>query len=200
MPNNIIDLDSFPPFCNDDDDDHGGSILKKNSVYITIDDLNDFFSIGKKSAIDIIHINCRSFLKKFNELLQLINLVSGSLTAIAVTETWLSAATQDLYCIPGYKFVSSTRPDKTGGAVGIFVPNHFNFTVRYDLCRINGFIECIFVSINLPPKGKFKIILGCVYRPTNSEVDLYNCEIVDLLKIIDQEGDCMVLIAGDYNL
>jgi len=64
---------------------------------------------------------------------------------------------------------------------------------------MNSFIECLFVVIELPQK-KLKVLLGCVYKPPNSDINLFNCKIVDLLKLIDIERNSLVLIADDYNL
>jgi len=153
---------------------------------------NLFFDVNKKSAVDIIYLNCRSLKKHFSEILQLLELVSGPLTAMAVTETWLTYETQDLYNIPGYNFVSNTRPDNIGGGVGIFVNRmQFDFIVRLDLSRMNSFIECLFVVIELHQKNKLKVLLGCVYRPPNYDINLFNCEIVDLLKLIDIERNAI---------
>jgi len=82
--------------------------------------LVDFFNPAKTSSIDLIHINCRSKRNKFSELLQLVEIISGPLTAIAVTETWLTLDTQDLYRVPGYKFVSHPHIHRTGGGLFLY--------------------------------------------------------------------------------
>ena len=119
--------------------------------------------------------------------MNLLGLISGSISAIAVTETWLTVDTQDLYHIPGYTFLSNTRINKTGGGVGFFINNQLDFAERVDLCRMNSFIECLFVNIVSPSTGQFKVLLGCVYRPPNADINLFNSEIINLLKIIDNE-------------
>jgi len=49
-------------------------------------------------------------------------------------------------------------------------------------------------------ESNFKLLLGCVYRPPNTDINLYNCEIIKLFQLIEGERHSMVMIAGDYNL
>jgi len=79
-------------------------------------------------------MNCRSIRIKFSELLQLVENTSCPLTAIAVTEMWLTIDTQDPYHVPGYKLVSHPCIYRTGRGVGFFINNLYEHTVRSDLC------------------------------------------------------------------
>ena len=137
-------------------------------------------------------------IKKLFSVLNLIDIISSPLTAIAVTETWLTAETESSYSIPGYKFIAKPRIGKLGGGVGIFINSDFHYTVHLDLCRMSVFVECLFIEI--PQKGKLNILIGCVYRPPNTDVNLFNSEILTILKLIDSEKNKLVLLAGDYNL
>jgi len=60
---NNLDAQSLLDFDNDDDGNHDGALFSQNSVYITVDKINDFFGFGNRSAVDIIHLNCRSLKK-----------------------------------------------------------------------------------------------------------------------------------------
>ena len=120
------------------------------------------------------------------------------LTAIATTETWLNSNNHDTVCIPGYNFVSKSRPVKRGGGVGLFINEMYTFIIRDDLCRMYDFIECIFVEI--PQENKRNLLLGCVYRPPNSDVVAFNAELLDILNIITSQKQMNVCIAGDCNL
>jgi len=175
--------------------------FRNNSIYVEVNKLCNLFDFTNKSAINLIHINCRSLKKNFNDILTMLNIISSPFTAIAVTETWLTPFTQHLYSIPGYTFVSQSRDDKTGGGVGIFINNRLSFTLRSDLCHTGSFIEYLFVNISFfTKKGKFNLLLGCIYRPPNSDISSYNSEIINILKLIERGKYSMVLIAGDYNL
>lgn len=69
--------------------------------------------------------------QNFNEVLTLQHTSSRILTAIAVTETWLTGDTQDLYTIPGYKFVSQPTVNKIDDGVGLLIKTDFKFEIRY---------------------------------------------------------------------
>ena len=175
------------------------TIFQLDSRYIDESKLNEFFRFQCTSAINIIHINCRSFNKNYCGIVNLLRILSKPLTAIAITETWLTVSNQDAFFLPGYNFVSQPRKDKTGGGVGIYINCDFVYKLRSDLCRLCTFIECIFIE--LPQKAKCNsTIIGCIYRPPNTDISLFNSEIVKILKIIDSENNKICLLAGDYNL
>jgi len=185
----------------DDDLSLSDSILNSlspNSPYINESELNDFFHPQGARAINFIHINCRSIKKNFREFVSLIELLSKPLSVIAVTETWLNSQNENTYSIPGYKFTSLSRTEKTGGGVGIFINTHFSFVLRPDLNRMTSYIECLFIEITQP--GKASLLVGCVYRPPNSDLDLFNSEILLLLSKIDCGKKKIALLAGDFNL
>ena len=197
-PDSALDLASLLK-CTVGKDDVDDILSKLGSKYMSVDKLNDFFKSGKMSAMDIIHINCRSMDKNFDEVLCLYSTISAKLTAIAVTETWLSVDTQDFYYISGYKFTSNLRCDKSGGGVEMFVRDKFDYTVCLDLSCSCSFIECVFVTIDVPQKRKFKLIVGCIYRPPSADKNLFIAEITNILQKIESEKSCMVVLAGDYN-
>jgi hypothetical protein len=197
MAPNLDDMVNPNDFV-EDDNDCGSAVFSLYSPYIAECKLNDFFEFPGLPAINLIHINCRSMKKNFGNIVNLLSLLSKPLTAIAVSETWLSVVNQDTYHIAGYKFISLPRPDKIGGGVGIFVNDDFSFKLRPDLNRMSISIECMFVEILQSHKPN--ILFGCFYRPPNTDIALFNAEIVLLLKIIDNEKNKIVLLAGDYNL
>ena len=81
--------------------------------YLTSDKLNKFFNLEDNSALNLLHINCRSLKKIVGPLNNLLNSMSSYLSAIAVTETWLTDALHDVYHIPGYKFIGQSRVNKS---------------------------------------------------------------------------------------
>ena len=188
-----LDVQDYDPFLFDDPMDP----FPKNSPYIEESKLNDFFNFQSSSAINLIHINCRSLKQNFREVVNFLELLSKPLTAIAMTETWLNASNQDTFIISGYKFVSQIRSDKIGGGVGIYVNTDLPYKLRPDLCRNTCYIECLFIEIL--QKGKDNVLIGCIYRPPNTDTNLFNSEIVLLLKTIDNEKKKLALIAGDFN-
>ena len=183
-----------------DDDEilFDASVNPQNNIYIEECKLNDFFEFQDKPAINVMHINCRSMKKNFSNIVNLLSTLSRPLTAIALTETWLTVSNQDTYQLPGYKFVSHIRINKTGGGVGIFISNEHSYKIRPDLCRMTCDIECVFVEIT--QKGKPNVLIGSIYRPPNTDIVTYNSEFESILKIIDSDNKRMSILAGDYNL
>ena len=124
--------------------------------------------------------------------------MSSYLSAIAVTETWLTDALHDVYHIPGYKFIGQSRVNKCGGGIGIFVNNCFDYKLRPDLCQISQCIECLFIEIHRA--GKQLIVIGCIYRPPNTDTSVFMSEMLSILNKIDQISNKIAIIAGDFNL
>jgi len=70
--------------------------------YYLEQDLHDFFKFGDHFAINLLHINARSIKSNFQKIENLLSNISGTLTAVAITETWLTVALKDVYLLPGY--------------------------------------------------------------------------------------------------
>jgi len=158
----------------------------------------NFFHFEEQGAVNIIHINCRSLKKNFDHVSLLLSNIKYPLTAVALTETWLTADQNNVYNIPGYKFVSQHRSDKLGGGVGFYVDNRFESKTRSDICLSLSLIECLFLEII--QLGKVNILIGCVYRPPGTNVSAFNAELLKVLITFDNEKKNIILLAGDYNL
>src|ERR1051325_3463070 len=90
-------------------DDHSFDLCSNCiTKYLTEDSLNNFFHQRKSAAINFLHVNCRSLQKNFFSVTNLLN-TCHPLTALALTETWLTTLSQDIHRIPGYNFVSNIR-------------------------------------------------------------------------------------------
>ena len=63
---------------------------------------------------------------------------------------------------------------------------------------MSQYIECLFIEII--QVGMCSIILGCVYRPPNTDVALFNSHFLTILTIINSGKNNIAIIAGDYNL
>ena len=159
--------------------------------------LNNFLSSAQLHNLSLMHCNCRSIANCFDSLLNLLLPVTCTPNIIAVTETWLNSSNNDLFQIPGYTFVSQPRPSPHGG-VGIFVCNKFTIIEHPELNLIQPFLECLFVELNSP--GNHNILVGCVYRPPNSDFALFNTALINILSEIDRKPFKTVAILGDFNL
>jgi len=86
--------------------------------YLREDQLATFFKFSDLVCVNLMHVNCRSLQKNFKPLLNSLHIAFCSLTAIALTETWLTPQNQDMFIINGYNFVVNSRSDRIGGGVG----------------------------------------------------------------------------------
>ncbi len=169
-----------------------------NSEYLEEGKLNDFFNFNNNSSLNLIHINCRSMNKNFKSLANLLHRIDGPLTAIGVSETWLNSINEENYCISGYKFVCMSRSDKIGGGVGLFVNNNYVFNVQSEISFIKSSIECIFVEI--VQNGSSNIIVGCIYRPPNSDLSQFTNELDNILITLNKKCKMPKFLMGDFNL
>ena len=190
---------SFEPGEFDDDDlDSSDTQMFTNSNYITEDELSKFYNpVNHFSAINLLHVNCRSLKKNFNHLKNLISMISEPVMAIAVTETWLVDSLHHAYELPNYNFVGKSRTSRGGGGVGLYLNNCINYKLRPELCRMCEYLECVFVEID--QSDKQNIIVGSIYRPPNTDSVLFNGEITSILQCIDGESK-LICVAGDFNL
>lgn len=183
-----VDLNAATPdFSNSD------SISK----YVTENELNAFFKLSCNSSINILHINCRSIKKNYNSITNLLNMLEAPLSVIAVSETWLTESVHDVYSIPGYNFFAKSRTGKIGGGVGLYVSNNLDCKILSDLCHMNEHLECIFLECR--QVGIPTFIIGSVYRPPNSDLELFNSDLVSILDYVNGMNK-LAIIAGDFNL
>ena len=153
--------------------------------------------ITDKNILTLMHCNCRSISNCFDALLNLLLPANNPPSVIAVTETWLTTDNSDLFQIPNFTFVSQPRPTPHGGT-GIFVSNQFNVVVRSDLNLIESFIECLFVELS--GSTTHNILIGCIYRPPNSDLALFHLAVTNFLSKIDSKPYKTIAILGDFNL
>ena len=116
---------------------------------------------------------------------------------IGITETWLRDSSHHTD-ITGYNFVHNPRKDRTGGGVGLYLADNFDFKCRPDLVfSCTECAESLFVKINRPKEKN--IIVGVVYRPPNQNLQDFMNSLDSLLASIPKENKiCYVL--GDWNL
>ena len=174
------------------------SDCSQTSKYITEGEVNNFMCFDVTTAINLLHINCRSLKKNFNSFSTFINGFLNPLLAIGVTETWLNESHDDIYSLHGYNFISKPRINKSGGGVGLYVNNQIDFIIKQELCLTESYIECLFVEI--VQADKRNILIGCIYRPPNTDLGLFNNYISSVLSVIDKGNNKLAFILGDFNL
>jgi len=183
-----IDLDPDENFLN--------LVTDSSSCYLTENDLHDFFHFDDKLCFNVLHVNCRSLNRNFEALQNLLSSVSGKLSVIAVSETWLTELSQDTFNLSGYTFASKCRTNKIGGGVGLYIDSTIDYKICSEVSFVSDSIECIFVE--LQQESSSNIIVGCVYRPPNTDVSIFNIELLTILNKIEGKKSRPTIIAGDF--
>ena len=131
------------------------NVFACDSSYLVLDEVNNFFFHNQSSInYNVMHINCRSIPSNYVSLLSTLSPLKKSISAICVSETWLKAHNENLFQLPGYNFVSNSRPLKIGGGVGIYLDKAFRFNILHDVTIMSDTIECIFVELSLEKAKK----------------------------------------------
>ena len=137
-------------------------------------------------------LNICSLKHKIHELQTILK--SDNINIMTVSETHLDALISDGEIeIPGYCIFRKDR-NRFGGGVAIYVQNHIPVKTRNDL--MNPAIEALWLQIHLPHTKP--LIIGCCYRPPNSNVQ-YIEEICTMLQRATDE-DREVYFLGDLNI
>ncbi|XP_033101098.1 uncharacterized protein LOC117104384, partial [Anneissia japonica] len=96
-----------------------------------------------------------------------------------------------------YSLLHSSRINRTGGGVAIYLDQNLQYTVRNDLSNlVSTTAESIFIEIKAEPKN---IILGTVYGVPDLSLLTFNSDISFLLDVINNENK-KTYIAGDFNI
>ena len=100
--------------------------------------------------------------------------IDYNFSLIGLSETWLQNQTCDLYDLEGYEFVETHRTTKSGGGVGVFINEKYQFYKRTGLCQLDDCLECVTIEIE---KHNFEvdknIIVSVIYRPPNTDTDVF---------------------------
>ena len=91
-----------------------------------------------------------------------------------ITETWLRDSSHHTD-ISSYNFVHNPRKDRTGGGVGLYLADNFDFKC----VDVTECAESLFVEISRPKEKN--IVVGVVYKPPNQNLqDFMNSRILCL--------------------
>ena len=182
-----------------DPDLNFNELMPSNSRYMIESEVNELVKDKPcNSGMSFLHINCRSLIGNFDRFRVLTTNLLDSFSVIGVSETWLNDDTFNMVNLPGYNFISNHRRGKTGGGVGLYLGDYFQYKLIQD-CNISNpeVIESLFVEIS-NPLGK-NIIVGTVYRPPNQNLVSFIEDFNKILSIISKDNkQCYIM--GDFNL
>ena len=98
---------------------------------------------------------------------------------IGLTETWLNESNQDILGFPNYNHVYMYRQNKTGGGVSILLQTHIQYKELTEFSICNELFECVFVEVEMTGNN---VIIGCIYRPPNSNLSQFNNDFAAIIK------------------
>ena len=170
-----------------------------------LDDLPEDTEIVRKNKneILIIHMNCRSIIKKIEELVQLIESLNPDI--ICLTETWYDKSVPKGFQIPpGYKIIRKDRTEKFqnlhkkkgGGGVAILHKSQLNVTFKESLTDKTE--DILWANV----KAKQSFLLGVIYRPQYSLMLDDTLGESTLEKNIRKASEITsnIVVTGDFNI
>ena len=189
----LDDLDPDTNFYND---------VAYNSVSLCKYYLEDcfkkkMFNVIDSKSLSVCHVNIRSLQRNFYALKNYFAGLEFEFTLLGVSETWINDMNCDYFSKPAYHFIENHRSDRSGGRVGIFLRRNCDFCIRDDFVVLNNLFESVFIEI---PNTVFNtgknIIVGVIYRPPGTDMDMFNNELSNLLESIKSENKLCYLL-GD---
>ena len=153
-------------------------------------------NVTKVNGFSMVHFNCRSIRKNFDNMVGVLNDSKYNFDIIAISETWEdSDDCSDKYVIDEYDSFLVSRKYKTEGGVAIFAKKSLNAKMLdHGSFSVNEIIDCLSIEIENNEK---KVIISCVYRPPNRNILDFMSHIEVLL---EKYRNKTLFIAGDMNI
>ena len=196
---NISDLVPYT----DPDDNYFKEIIYqccRSNYYDEISFRKKCETIRANNYFSMVHLNIRSMAKNLGNFELYLKSLEFEFDIIGLSETWIKGQNLDFSKIQGYRQEHVYRENRSGGGVSLFVKNIIDYKLRSDINILNDNLEAVFIEIN---KTQFatpnNIIIGTVYRPPNTDIQLFMHHLKLILDQMDKEGKCVYLM-GDFNM
>ena len=187
----------------DPDISYFNSETQNSCTYFLPDEFNSIVNthwenINKMGRFSLMHINCRSLLCNFNEIVDFTCSLNNIFDVVCMSETWLSGSTDDQVDIAGFTFVGKNRENKRGGGVGMYVKNDLKYKIRTDIYS-NNENTCELIAIEIVNDYSKNIVVITVYRPPGTDIEAFSDTINGICALIKNENK-LVFWAGDFNI
>ena len=176
-----------------------------NALYPNMDDEVKYYDwitlgaeaveFGHRSHFNLIHVNIRSILPKFDDYIGDIRDAELKFDVLCFTETWLHDNLSDLLELDGYSSHHCTR-DGRGGGVSAFVSKGYDCVVLNEFTLMRNYIDTLCLKIEWSNK---LIMLLVVYRPPNGNSDLFFDCISSILDGLGTRANSEIFVTGDFN-
>ena len=203
MSNNIDYGNSKFKLNTEDHDENNSHLNNIHSClsecdYYTDSELNAMH-VTSTSCISTLSINYRSISTKIANIECSLKSLDNQFDFVGLTETWLKTNDNtDILNLPDYTLMSRPRADKRGGGVGLYITDKTSFKVRYDL--VMNPVTCQYESLFIETvMHDHKAVIGVIYKPPESNTDIFVAHFSDLMGIISKERKQCILM-GDINI
>ena len=160
-----------------------------------------------KRGFHIAHLNCQSAKNKL-DLLKF-EIKKLNFDVFMLSETWFNEMlSNQLLLIDGYDLIRLDRswkkdnePNiKRGGGVAIYIKSNHNYSTteldEYNISSNN--IEILWITVSNP--NQRKTVIGVVYRPPQSSIQLFTTTLTELVSKINTGRNRDMFILGDFNI
>lgn len=124
----LSDTHSNFSLAKDIDPDSNVTLDLADCRYFIEDQFNEFLQVQNidKNRLSFMHINTRSLQCNLNGVSNLLSNIALNFSFIGISETWLQASDHNVH-LPGYNFIHEHRTESSGGGVGLYVDESFEF-------------------------------------------------------------------------
>ena len=151
-------------------------------------------------CLSLCHLNIRSAKQNLDKFEAYLDTIDKPFNILGLTETWLKDCNSELYGIAGFQMIEKHRTDKNGGGVAVLLKEGMRYLERPDIDIFNEVIESVFVEIDKDAlKCNANVLVGVVYRPPGTDMNLFNEQMGLLMDVIKTENK-ICYIVGDYNI
>ena len=167
----------------------------QDSKYYTPQEFSNEFN-STPDNLSLFHANIRSLNKNFEYLVDLLHSINNfPFSVIGLSETWLHENSPDMFNLPNYKLIRADRNGRRGGGVALYISQNLKFKVRTDVKLSHA--ESLFIEID--NSSSKNIVIGLIYRPPDSNIDLFHDELEYFLYKIGNENKHIFML-GDFNI
>ena len=197
-------FDCFNPQTYNTDVDPDLNIFSSSDIsklcnYYDEPQFNELCSLMPANMFSSFHLNIRSLPCNYDSFLHYLSSLKHDFSVMALTETWLTEDSKEIYKLPNYNSAHHVRKNRKGGGVSLFVRSDYDFKTRDDLSMGTGMSEMESMFIELQVTGEKNIIVGAIYRPPDSVTNDFIEGLLCLLDRVNYEKKyCFIL--GDFNL
>lgn len=193
--------DDFSHFDQDPDIHYFSSFnISKSCKFYNEAQFNNMCVSLPSNIFSTFHLNIRSLSCNFDKLVHYLSLLKHNFSVIAITETWLTDNSKEMFKLSNYNPVHRVRDKRPGGGVSLFILRDHGFKMRHDLSlKSNSVeIESLFIEL-IGVVGIKNIIVGVIYRPPDQSIRDFNESLSNCLdRIIKENKYCYIL--GDFNI